>query len=44
MNVYDIFHQSLKNNKPGFLLLVDFSKAFDSISYDLILSSLKLFG
>ena len=43
-NLYDIFQHALHFKKPGYLLLVDFSKAFDSISFDFILATLKQFG
>ena len=43
-NTYDIFQYAKNNNLPGIVLLIDFSKAFDSISYNYILSTLKVFG
>ena len=42
-NVYDIFQHALSLKKPGYLLLVNFSKAFGSISFDLIPATLKQF-
>ena len=43
-NTYDIFSYAKNNNLPGILLLIDFSKAFDSISYNYILSTLRIYG
>ena len=43
-NTYDLFQYAKNNNLPGIVLLIDFSKAFDSISYDYILSTLKVYG
>ena len=31
-NTYDIFNYAKDNNLPGMLLLVDFEKAFDSVT------------
>ena len=41
---YDIFNHANVFNKPGLLMLIDFSKAFDSISFNLILSTSKVFN
>ena len=41
---YDIFAHAKHNNLPGLLLLVDFSKAFDSISFEYINQVLEKFG
>ena len=41
---YDIFAHVKHNNLPGLLLLVDFSKAFDSISFEYINQVLEKFG
>ena len=43
-NTYNLFQYAKNNNLPGIVLLIDFSKAFDSISYDYILSTLKVYG
>ena len=32
--IYDIMHYTEKPNIPGMLLLIDFEKAFDSLSWD----------
>ena len=34
--VYDIMHYTEENKIPGLLLLVDFEKAFDSISWSFL--------
>ena len=33
-----------ENNLPGMLLLVDFEKAFDSINFSFIVTTLEIFG
>ena len=43
-NTYDIMDYAKNNNKAGLLLLIDFEKAFDSISHSFIIKSLKYFG
>ena len=43
-NTYDIFDHAKNNNLPGMILLVDFEKAFDSVSFEFILTSLDIFG
>ena len=43
-NTYDIFQHAKINNLPGFILLVDFEKAFDSVSFDFILNTLNVFN
>ena len=43
-STYDIFASANANNLPGILLLVDFSKAFDSISFKFIEKTLKAYG
>ena len=42
--VEDIIHYTSLTKTPGILLSVDFEKAFDSIRWDYILSSLKAFN
>ena len=42
--IYDILYSSLKNKKPGILLLIDFEKAFDSVAWSFIKKSLKYFN
>ena len=39
---YDIFHHANVFDKPGLLMLMDFSKAFNWISFNLMLSTLKV--
>ena len=43
-NTYDIFSNAKENNLPGIILLIDFEKAFDSVSFDFILATLDIFG
>ena len=43
-NTYDIIEYAKNNNKVGLLLLIDFEKAFDSISHSFIIKSLHFFG
>jgi hypothetical protein len=40
--VYDIMNYTEKNNIPGLLLLIDFEKAFDSVSHNFIFKVLDL--
>ena len=42
--VYDIMHYLKKNNLHGLLMLVDFQKAFDSVSWDFLSDVLKFFN
>ena len=42
-NTYDQFHSAKQNNLPGIILLVDFEKALDSISFAFIMTTLELF-
>ena len=42
-NTYDIFTYAKNNNLPGMLLLCDFEKALDSISFEFILTTLDIF-
>ena len=43
-NAYDILTHAKENNLPGMLLLVDFEKAFDSVNFEFIVTTLKIFG
>ena len=42
--VYDIMHYLESNNKIRMLMLIDFEKAFDSISWNFLYRSMELFG
>ena len=42
--VYDVMHYTEKNNIAGLLLLVDFEKAFDSVSWSFLNNCLKKLG
>ena len=42
--LYDLMHYTSENNIPALLLLVDFEKAFDSVSWGFINKTLKLFN
>ena len=42
--IYDVMHYLNKNNKVGLLILIDFEKAFDSISWVFINKVLKFFN
>ena len=42
--VYDIMHGAETKNLTGLLLLIDFQKAFDSISWSFLYNTLSLFG
>ncbi|MCP3679804.1 MAG: reverse transcriptase family protein, partial [Gammaproteobacteria bacterium] len=41
---YDLFQYAKDKNLPGFILLIDFEKAFDSVSFEMINSTLEMFG
>ena len=41
--IYDTLHHTTTQNKPGMLLLVDFEKAFDTISWNFITKVLSYF-
>ena len=41
--VYDLMHITEKNNIPGMLMLIDFEKAFDSISWSFMYKVLEYF-
>ena len=43
-NTYDIIEYAKSRNRAGLLLLIDFEKAFDSISHTFIIKSLNYFG
>ena len=42
--IYDILHFTEENNIPGILLLIDFEKAFDSISWSFLYDTLRYFN
>ena len=42
--VYDIMHFTEENNIPGLLLLIDFEKAFDSVSWSFLYKVSEFFG
>ena len=42
--IYDILYETKTRNVPGLLLSVDFEKAFDSVSWDIIHTALDYFG
>ena len=42
-NTYDVFCNAKENNLPGIILLIYFEKAFDSVSFNFILSTLDIF-
>ena len=42
--VYDIMHCTEKNNMDGLLMLIDFAKAYDSISWTFLYNILKFLG
>ena len=42
--MYDLLNYTENNKIPGLLLLIDFEKAFDSVSHDFILKILDLFN
>ena len=41
---FDIFQHAKDKNLPGYILLIDFEKAFDSVSFQMIDSTLEMFG
>ena len=43
-NTYDVMDYAKNNNMAGLILLIDFEKAFDSISHTFILKALHFFG
>lgn len=42
--IYDILQYTEENEIPGLLLLIDFEKAFDSVSWEFLYSVLKFFN
>ena len=42
-NIYDLLQSTEENNIPGLLVLIDFEKAFDSISWKFIYKTLEFF-
>ena len=42
--IYDIIHYANCKNIPGLLMLIDFQKAFDSVSWKFLYSILTIFG
>jgi hypothetical protein len=42
--IYDIMHEIEINHIPGLLMLIDFEKALDSVSWELILKALDIFN
>ena len=42
--IYDIMHYTEENNIPGTLLMIDFEKAFDSVSWNFIPKSLQFYN
>lgn len=42
--IYDMLHLAEENNVPGLLLLIDFEKAFDSLSWSFIQKTLTYFN
>ena len=42
--IYDLMHLTEKKKIPGLVMLIDFEKAFDSVSWKFLYSTLALFG
>ena len=42
--IYDIMHYTKEENISGLLMLIDFQKAFNSVSWKFLHSALNLFG
>ena len=43
-NFHDTFEQAVRNKHPGLAIMIDFEKAFDSVSFPFIQSILEIFG
>ena len=43
-NTYDIFEHATRTKNPGLAVLIDFEKAFDSVSFEFINRTLEIFG
>ena len=43
-NMFDTIHYAKDNNIPGLVLLCDFEKAFDSVSFSFIFQTLQFFN
>ena len=42
--MYDLLYYTEKHNIPGLLILIDFEKVFDSVSWKFLYSALRFFG
>ena len=42
--MYDLFNYAKENNTPGMMLMIDFEKAFDSVDFRFLVTTLELFG
>ena len=42
-SIFDIMDFTAKENIPGLLLFIDFKKAFDSVEWEFLIESLKMF-
>ena len=42
--IYDLLHFTQKENIPGLLVLIDFQKAFDSVSWEFLMDVLKMYN
>ena len=42
--IYDLFENAKDNNLPGMMLMIDFEKAFDSVNFDFIMTTLDIFN
>ena len=43
-NTHDVIEQAIRTKNPGLAILVDFEKAFDSVSFSFIQKTLEIFG